>query len=110
MIEAVLWDNDGTLVDSEAILFEITRDAFACLGLVLTKEICGSQYLGEGKSSRELALSLGADGDKLKPVLEERNRRYREILFQPPPLRPEVRETLDAMAGRVRMALVTGCH
>jgi len=106
----VLWDNDGTLVDSEAIFFEITREAFARLGIVLTKELWGVHYLGEGNSSRELALSLGADRDTLKSVLEERNRRYREVLKQPPLLRPEVRETLSALAGRVRMALVTGCH
>jgi HAD superfamily hydrolase (TIGR01509 family) len=106
----VLWDNDGTLVDSEAIFFEITRDAFARLGIILTKQIWGSHYLGEGKSSRDLGLSLGADREALKTVLEERNQRYRQILTQPPPLRPDVRETLTALATLVRMALVTGCH
>jgi beta-phosphoglucomutase-like phosphatase (HAD superfamily) len=61
MIDAVLWDNDGVLLDTETLFFETTRAAFARLELNLTREIWGSQYLGEGKSSREIALSVGAD-------------------------------------------------
>ena len=59
MIEVVLWDNDGVLVDTETLFYETTRVAFARLGLDLTKEIWGRQYLGEGKSSREIAALLG---------------------------------------------------
>ncbi len=32
MIEALLWDNDGVLVDTEQLFFEVTRDAFADVG------------------------------------------------------------------------------
>jgi HAD superfamily hydrolase (TIGR01509 family) len=42
--------------------------------------------------------------------MEERNRQYLEVLGQPPAVRPRVRETLSELSGRVRMAIVTGCH
>jgi HAD superfamily hydrolase (TIGR01509 family) len=110
MIEAVLWDNDGVLVDTETLFFETTRAAFARLGLDLTREVWGKLYLGEGKSSREIAAFLGGDSSRIQPVLDERNQRYRQVLEQAPPVRPRVRETISRLSGRVRMAMVTGCY
>ena len=109
MLNAVLWDNDGVLVDTETLFFEITRAAFTRLGLELTKEIWGRRYLGEGRPSREIAAELGGDPRQIVPVLEERNKQYRHILARPPVIRPQVRETLAALRGRVRLAIVTGC-
>jgi HAD superfamily hydrolase (TIGR01509 family) len=110
MIRAVLWDNDGVLVDSETVFFEVTRTAFARLGLVLTKELWGTQYLGEGRSTRDIARSLGASPADIAPVIDKRNEQYRSMLEYPPAIRPKVPEILGALSGRVRMAIVTGCH
>jgi len=110
MIEAVLWDNDGVLVDTETLFFQTTRLAFAQLGLDLTEEIWGSHYLGAGKTSREIAALLSGDDARISAMLEERNQQYRQVLQQPPALRPHVRETLDQLSGRVRLAIVTGSH
>lgn len=109
MAQAVLWDNDGILVDSEGTFFEVTREAFARLGLKLTKEIWGIQFLGEGRSSREIAASLGGDPEKFIPVLNERNAIYRDRLReQPPPVRPQVLETILHLYGNVKLGVVTG--
>ena len=110
MVEAVLWDNDGVLVDSETLFFETTRTAFARLELDLTPEVWGKHYLGEGKKSREVAALLGALGGRIAPMLKERDQDYLQRLRQAPPLQPNVRETLFRLSGRVRMAMVTGCH
>jgi HAD superfamily hydrolase (TIGR01509 family) len=109
MIKAVLWDNDGVLVDTETLFFDVTRSAFAQLGLVLTKEIWGRRYLSEGCPSREIAAELGGDPSRITRVLEERNENYRRILAQPVLIRPQVRKTLAMLAGRARLAIVTGC-
>lgn len=110
MIRAVLWDNDGVLVDTELAFFEVTRAAFARLGLTLTKEVWGSQYLGQGRTSREIATSLGGDPSRIPAVLEERNQQFRQVLLaKPAPVRPQVREVLARLAGRVDLAMVTGC-
>jgi len=110
MIQAVLWDNDGVLVDSETNFFEFSIRAFKELGLVLTKEIWVTQYLGQGISSHDIAISLGGDPVKIEPVLDRRNKQYRISLgSEPPMIRPQVRETLLALSGRVKMGIVTGC-
>jgi len=109
MLKAVLWDNDGVLVDTETLFFDITQAAFARLGLALTKEIWGNRYLSEGRPSRQIAAELGGDPAQIAPVLEERNEQYRRILAGPAVIRPRVRETLQALRGRVRLAIVTGC-
>lgn len=111
MAQAVLWDNDGILVDSEGAFFEVTKEAFARLGLELTKEIWGIQFLGEGRSSREIVASLGGDPEKSIPVLNERNAIYRDRLReQPPPVRPQVLETILHLYGKVKLGVVTGSH
>jgi len=77
----------------------------------LTKEVWGIQFLGEGRSSGEIAASLGGDPETCAPVLDERNVIYRELLrTQPPPLRPQVRETILHLYGKVKLGVVTGSH
>ena len=107
--EAVLFDNDGVLVDTETLFYETSRSAFKQLGLDLTRKTWAQLYLGEGKNSKEIASSLGADPARIGPVLEERNRQYLRVLEKPPPLLTKVRETLASLRGRVKMAIVTGC-
>jgi len=107
--EAVLFDNDGVLLDTETLFFEATRSAFGQLGVDLSPGVWGLRYLAEGKTSREVALSLGADPNRVDGILAERNRQFRCVLQRPPPLRPQVRETLGKLRGRVKLAIVTGC-
>jgi len=109
MTEAVLFDNDGVLVDTETLFFETTRLAFAQLGLDLTRATWCSGYLTEGKSSAEIAVTMGADPKRVPAVIAERNREYRQVLKQSPPLRSQVRTVLAALHGRVKLAIVTGC-
>lgn len=108
MIEAILWDNDGLLVDSETLFFNLTRDAFSEAGFSLDSEFWGREYLGNAKHSSVIALEMGMPPDLAKTVIERRNDVYLKCLGQPVPLLPEVRETIEALAGRVRLALVTG--
>lgn len=110
MIEAVLWDNDGVLVDSERRFFELSRQAFARVGLDLSEAIWRELYLGKGVGSRQIALALGGEAALIDPQLDERNRQYLEILQDPPAVRPFIPDTLAALNGRTRLALVTGCH
>jgi HAD superfamily hydrolase (TIGR01509 family) len=109
-IEAVLWDNDGVLMDTERLFFETTRTAFARLGIELIEKVWGSLYLGEGKKSHEIGAILGANSAKLDAVLAERNERFLELLPKTSLVRPKVRETLKALSGRVKMGIATGCR
>jgi len=110
MIEAVLWDNDGILVDSERRFFEVSRSAFLRFEVELTEALWADLYLGNGLGSRRIALALGVEPNRIDPVLDERNRQYLELLRDPPAVRPRVCETLQTLSKRIRMAVVTGCH
>ncbi len=111
MVQAVLWDNDGILVDSETVFYEMSRSAFSRMGFDLTREIWGVQFLGEGRRSDEIAASMGVDPSVYRPILEKRNARFRSILNNnPPPLREQVRETIVQLAGKVKLGIVTGSH
>lgn len=111
MVQAVLWDNDGILVDTEMTFYEVSRAAFAHFGIELTRNIWGIQYLGEGRSSREIAASMGGVPDEFNPILDDRNARYRDMLRRNPPrVRSQVPETIAALHGKFRLAIVTGSH
>ncbi len=108
MIEAVLWDNDGLLVDSEALFFELTRTAFGEAGFELDRMYWGVEYLGNAKHSREIARELGMEPRIADSVIERRDEAFLKSLEVPVPLLPEVRRTIESLAGNVRLGLVTG--
>ena len=108
MIEVLLWDNDGVLVDSERAFFETTRAAFESAGLELTVEYWARHYLGAGRRSIEIAQMLGASPHAAHRLIEERNRAFGERLEFPIPVLPGIPETLARLSSRRRMAVVTG--
>ncbi|NTW52340.1 MAG: HAD family phosphatase [Chlorobiaceae bacterium] len=108
MIEAVLWDNDGILVDSEALFFDLTRRFFAEAGLVLEEKYWGLEYLGNAKHSYEIALELGLTPELAGPLLDRRNEAFVDRIRKPVTLMPKVRETIEALYGQVRLGIVTG--
>lgn len=108
MIEAILWDNDGLLVDSEALFFDLTRTAFAEVGFDLESGYWGIEYLGKAKHSSEIALQLGMAPELVGPLLERRNETFMQYIRRPMPLLPMVRETIEELAGKVRLGIVTG--
>lgn len=107
MLSAILWDNDGTLVDTEPLYFEATREALAAVGIELTLEFYVRISLGEGRSMFELALERGVSRDDVERLREERNARYADLLGAGVSVRPGIRQCLNALSGRVRMGIVT---
>jgi HAD superfamily hydrolase (TIGR01509 family) len=108
LIDAVLWDSDGVLVDTESVFFDSTQEAFATAGIALTRDHWARFYLGEGQSSHQIALGLGLPAERAGALLEQRNQAFRHRLQRGVTLRPHVRETLEQLHGRVRLAVVTG--
>lgn len=109
-MKAVLWDNDGVLVDTERIFFETTRQFFAQAGVRLQQGYWARHYLGGGMTSRQIAESLGMPKPQADAVVAARDAEFRCTLERAPvPVRPGVRETIVALHGSVRMAVVTSC-
>lgn len=108
MIRAVLWDNDGVLVDTERLYLEATRGVLAEAGLEIDAATYRRVSLVEGRSLFDLLAERGRHGPRdLDGLRDERNRRYDALLAAGVRVLDGVRDALDALHGRVPMAIVS---
>jgi HAD superfamily hydrolase (TIGR01509 family) len=107
MVEAILWDNDGVLVDTESLYFEATKRVLAGAGVELTPELYCDISLRQGRNLLELAGSSGATPGRVLSLREERDALYSRLLQRDARVFPQVTETLRDLHGKIRMAIVT---
>ena len=106
-IKAVLWDNDGVLVDTEPLYYEANRQVFEELGHELTVPAYRHQSLKLGKSVFAL-LDEVLDPQAEQPLRKKRNQIYSKLLETRLRVFPGAAETLEQLAGRKwPMAVVT---
>ena len=110
MFKAVFWDNDGVLVDTEALYFQASREALSSIGINLTRDLFEQISIKEGRSTFILAKEKGIDPDTIDRLHEARNQRYGELLGNGIQIMEGVYETLDRLVGRVSMGVVTSCR
>jgi len=108
MIQAILFDSDGLLVDTERLFFEATREAFAIDGAVISPEQWAIWYLAEGKHSREIGILLGIPYLQIDETINYRDLLFRAKLEAGVPVLPGVKETLVHLSKNFRLAVVTG--
>ncbi|HPA18150.1 MAG TPA: HAD-IA family hydrolase [Verrucomicrobiae bacterium] len=108
MTRAILFDSDGVLVDSEQLFFEATRAAFQRAGGSLSREQWARWYLGQGKSSREIAGLVGISASRVDEMIARRDRWFWNRIDQGVAIRPGVIEALNILAEDFRLAVVTG--
>lgn len=53
MINAISWDNDGVLVETEHLYFEATQHVLSSIGIPLTQEQYIELFLVEGKGGQQ---------------------------------------------------------
>lgn len=102
--QAILFDNDGVLVDTESLFFRATQEALAKVGAELTRELYVEYILRRGESVFFLAVERGGDEPELRAW---RNERYAELIRGGVTVLHGVRKTLAALHGTRPMAVVT---
>jgi HAD superfamily hydrolase (TIGR01509 family) len=107
MIEAILWDNDGVLVDTESLFFESTRQVLARVGIEFTLEQFVELSMRQGRSGFDLAMEKGWGRQQIVDLKYERDLLYSEMLRTQTRVLPGVPETLEMLRDCVRMAVVT---
>lgn len=107
MIEAIVWDNDGVLVDTEGLFFESNRRTLARIGIELSLEQFSELSMRQGRSAFRLAAERGWNERHIADLKRERDLLYSEMLRTQARLLPGVAETLQLLHGRMRMAVVT---
>lgn len=106
-IEAILWDNDGVLVDTESLYFAATRDTLARAEIVVTRELYIDHVLRSGRKLFDGLLSRGWSAAEIAALRKERDALYAEDLRRASFPIAGAAETVRMLAPHYRMAIVT---
>jgi HAD superfamily hydrolase (TIGR01509 family) len=107
VFDAILFDNDGVLVDTEHLYFRANQEALAGVGIDLDAAAYVQLFLREGRGAWHLARERGlapADVDALRAA---RDHRYFELVAGADVVIPGVADIVPALALRYRLAIVT---
>lgn len=109
-IEAIFFDNDGVLVDTEPLFLRATREALEPHGLEVSEAVYRRISLTEGRSLFDLLAERGAAADEVAATRLWRNDRYMALLRREVPVLPHAEDCLAALHGRRPMAIVTSSY
>jgi HAD superfamily hydrolase (TIGR01509 family) len=104
---AILWDNDGVLVDTERLYFQATQEVFAGAGIDLTAENYFEYFLLGSKGTSKFAAAHGLSESDIAAMQGVRNGRYLQLLENEPITISGVRETLITLRPHFVMGIVT---
>ncbi|MDC8833050.1 HAD family hydrolase [Alteromonas gilva] len=110
-LQAVLFDHDGTLIDSEAVHFGLWQETLKPFGVTLTEQYYNDVMAGvptpQNGTDVVRDFNLNADPQQLANIKTELTKAYLDA--QPFPLMPFAKETLTLCHQRgLRIAIVTG--
>ncbi len=105
--EAILFDNDGVLVDTEGYYFQANREALARFDVTLDRAAYVELFLRDSRGAWDLLRDRGVDELRIEEARWERDQRYQALLGDGDLLMPGVADGLAALAGKFRMAIVT---
>ncbi|MHA4871497.1 HAD family hydrolase [Duganella sp. PWIR1] len=110
MLRAILWDNDGVLVDTEQLFYEANRELFQPLGLELSAQHFFDWYLADNCGAWHL-LAPRLSEEQAESLRAVRNERYAaRLASEHIPAIDGVADTLAALSPRVRMGVVTSSN
>jgi HAD superfamily hydrolase (TIGR01509 family) len=104
---ALLWDNDGVLVDTERLYFEATREVLATVDVDLDEALYVQLFMREGRGAFHLARERGLDDTAIDRLRSARDARYAQRLEAGSLLLDGVEQAVTALAPQYRMAIVT---
>ena len=107
MLKAILWDNDGVLVDTEGLYFQACRETLERLGVRLSEARFIELFLKASEGLTKIASEHGIDEQTLEPARIWRNARYTELLRAGVPVIDGAHQVLRQLHGTVRMGIVT---
>ena len=107
MFDAILFDNDGVLVDTEHLYFRANQETLAGVGIDLDAATYVELFLREGRGAWHLARERGVATADIEALRAARDRRYVELVDDADILIPGVADIVPALARRYRLAIVT---
>ena len=108
MLSAILWDNDGVLVDTERFYFQANRDYLRRHGIELSEKQFLDWFLTDNCGAWHLLEAGGASHEQIATWRRERNALHLELIHAADELMtPGIDTLLESLAGRVAMGIVT---
>jgi HAD superfamily hydrolase (TIGR01509 family) len=108
MLAGILWDNDGVLVNTERIFYEVNRDFLRQHRIELTEENFFDWFLCDNRGAWHLLAERGATPQEIDSWRRLRNALYTERLARETNLlNPGVDRILDRLRARMDMGIVT---
>jgi HAD superfamily hydrolase (TIGR01509 family) len=107
VVEAIFWDNDGVLVETEGLYYQATREALAGVGVVLSEASYVELFLRQGCGAWHLAEARGVPAEEIARLRRARDERYGALLDSVPLAIPGAVAAIQRLARRYRMAIVT---
>ena len=108
-IEAIFWDNDGVLVDTEQLYFQTTQGVLASAGVQLTQDEYVELFLVQGRGAWHLAEARGVAPQEIDRLRERRNAIYADCLERAPLVAAGIAAVLEQLRGKYVMGIVTTC-
>src|SRR5262249_4108714 len=105
MIKAILWDNDGVLVDTERLYLQATQEVMEAAGRPFTLDDYREYFLRQGIGVWHLLENRTPD-DVLR-LREARNDRYSDLLRAHACAIDGVSDVLAQLHGKYTMGIVT---
>src|SRR5450432_3324345 len=105
MWDAILFDNDGVLVDTEGLYFRANREVLAGVGVELDEAAYVELFLREGLGAWHLVEARGLSAEAIEALRAARDRRYFELVDRGEIRIPGVSELLPRLAARYRLAI-----
>lgn len=107
MFQALLWDHDGVLVDTEGLYFQATAEVLSTVGVSLTEDDYRAHFLVENRGGWHLASARGIGAAEIDALRKRRNARYAALLGERETLIPGALAAVRALAPHYQMAIVT---
>ena len=109
--EAILFDFDGVLVDSEPVHCDCWREALAPLGVAVTWEVYAAHCVGAADSAMMPIFARlanpPADPAKLWERYAEKKERFRERMAAHPPFAEGLADFFRELSGQYKLAVVS---
>ncbi len=110
MIEAIFFDNDGVLVDTEHLYFAANQRVFVEVGHELSREVFIDLSLRQGRSVFDALRDRGFEEVEIVQLKARRDVIYQESVAAGVEIYEGVHETVTTLAARYPMAIVTSAH
>jgi HAD superfamily hydrolase (TIGR01509 family) len=107
VFDAILFDNDGVLVDTEHLYFRANQETLAGVGVELDAAAYIQLFLREGTGAWHLARERGLAPSAIEALRAARDRRYFDLVTGADVVIPGVADIVPALARRYRLAIVT---